>query len=47
MARLRETVRAKLSQPPAELLAAIQEGVQKFTAGEQFDDLTVVVARAR
>jgi hypothetical protein len=32
---------------PAELLVAIQKAVQGFSTGEQFDDLTLVVARAR
>jgi sigma-B regulation protein RsbU (phosphoserine phosphatase) len=46
-ARLRETVRANLNLSPEELLTAIQEAVQKFSYGEQFDDLTLLVARAR
>ncbi|MGB7848418.1 MAG: SpoIIE family protein phosphatase [Candidatus Acidiferrum sp.] len=46
-ARLRETVRGNLHLSPADLLTAIQDAVQKFSAGEQFDDLTLVVARAR
>jgi sigma-B regulation protein RsbU (phosphoserine phosphatase) len=46
-ARLRETVRANVHLSSAELLTAIQEAVQKFSVGEQFDDLTLVVARAR
>ena len=46
-ARLRETVCRNLQRPPAALLTAIQDAVQKFSAGEQFDDLTLVVARAR
>lgn len=46
--RLCETVRANLSLPPAELLTAIQQAVQEFSAGgEQSDDLTLVVARSR
>ncbi len=45
--RLRETVCRNLQRPPAVLLAAIQEAVQKFSVAEQFDDLTLVVARAR
>jgi len=45
--RLRETVRGNLDLSPADLLTAIQEAVQKFNVGEQFDDLTLVVARAR
>ena len=46
-ARLEEVVRANLLVSPGELLSAIQQAVQKFSAGEQFDDLTLVVARAR
>ena len=46
-ARLEKVVRELLSASPAELLAAIQKAVQGFSAGEQFDDLTLVVARAR
>jgi len=45
--RLRETVRDGLNLSPADLLTAIQGAVQEFNAGEQFDDLTLVVARAR
>ena len=44
-ARLEEVVRANVSLAPAGLLTAIQQAVQKFSAGEQFDDLTLVVAR--
>jgi len=44
--RLRETIRENLDLSPADLLTAIQEAVQKFNVGEQFDDLTLVVARA-
>jgi sigma-B regulation protein RsbU (phosphoserine phosphatase) len=46
-ARLRETVCRNIQRPPAALLGAIQDAVQKFSAGEQFDDLTLVVARVR
>ncbi len=45
--RLRETVCKNSQRSPEELLGAIQDAVQKFSAGEQFDDLTLVVARAR
>lgn len=45
--RLIELVRGKLGESPAQLLGSIQEAVQKFSAGEQTDDLTLVVARAR
>jgi sigma-B regulation protein RsbU (phosphoserine phosphatase) len=45
--RLSETVRKNIQRSPAEILASIQDAVQKFSAGEQFDDLTLVVARAR
>jgi len=45
--QLCETVRANLRLSPEELLTAIPDAVQKFSVGEQFDDLTLVVARAR
>jgi phosphoserine phosphatase RsbU/P len=45
--RLIETLRANSGAHPSELLARIQEAVQKFSAGEQSDDLTLVVARVR
>jgi serine phosphatase RsbU (regulator of sigma subunit) len=44
--RLGETVRGNFQRTPAQLPDAIQEALQKFSAGEQFDDLTLVVARA-
>ncbi len=46
-ARLIETVRANRSLPPKDLVTAIQNAVQQFSTGEQFDDLTMVIARAR
>jgi serine phosphatase RsbU (regulator of sigma subunit) len=45
--RLSETVRENIQRSPLQILTSIQEAVQKFSAGEQFDDLTLVVARAR
>ena len=45
--RLQEVVRRNLRASPSELLRAIQQAVQRFSVGEQFDDLTLVVARAR
>jgi phosphoserine phosphatase RsbU/P len=45
-ARLQQVVRENLQAAPAQLLAAIQRAVQNFSVGEQFDDLTLVVARA-
>jgi serine phosphatase RsbU (regulator of sigma subunit) len=45
--RLREVVCRNAPASPAELLAAIQQAVQRFSVGEQFDDLTLVIARAR
>jgi phosphoserine phosphatase RsbU/P len=45
--RLIDTVRGNMRCSPAEMLGAIQGAVQKFSVGEQFDDLTLVVARAR
>jgi sigma-B regulation protein RsbU (phosphoserine phosphatase) len=46
-ARLIQTVQAHLQESPEQLLTYIQESVQKFSAGEQFDDLTLVIAKAR
>jgi sigma-B regulation protein RsbU (phosphoserine phosphatase) len=46
-ARLEKVVRENLTARPGELLTAIQKAVQGFSSGEQFDDLTLVVARAR
>lgn len=45
--RLIRVVRENCAASPPNLLAAIQGAVQKFSFGEQFDDLTLVVARAR
>ncbi len=46
-ARLIELVRANLSLSPAELITQIQATVMEFSANNQFDDLTLVLARAR
>jgi sigma-B regulation protein RsbU (phosphoserine phosphatase) len=45
--RLQEVVQKHFTATPVELLSAIQDAVKKFSPGEQFDDLTLVVARAR
>jgi len=45
--RLATVVKENRSAGPAELIAIIQRAVQQFSVGEQFDDLTLVVARAR
>jgi sigma-B regulation protein RsbU (phosphoserine phosphatase) len=45
-ARLIETVCRNRQLPPAQLITAIQQAVQQFSTGEQFDDLTLVIARA-
>jgi sigma-B regulation protein RsbU (phosphoserine phosphatase) len=45
-ARLIETVCRRRQLPPTQLIGAIQQAVQNFSAGEQFDDLTLVIARA-
>jgi len=44
--RLETVVRKNFTATPTEMLIAIQDAVQKFSVGEQFDDLTLVVARA-
>ena len=41
-ARLRKSVRENPQHPPAALLTAIQDAVQKLAVGEQFDDLTLL-----
>jgi len=46
-ARLIETVCAHRGCAPAQLIQVIQDEVKKFSAGEQSDDLTLVIARAR
>ena len=46
-ARIVETVQRHLQDSPQQLSLNIQEAVQKFSAGEQFDDLTLVIARCR
>jgi phosphoserine phosphatase RsbU/P len=46
-ARLIETVQRSSAQSPLEILTAIREAVQKFSVGEQSDDLTLLVARGR
>jgi serine phosphatase RsbU (regulator of sigma subunit) len=46
-ARLIDIVRQNARRSPAEIITAIQTGVQKFSVGEQFDDLTLVVTRSR
>ena len=45
--RLTKVVREHPTATPDELLKAIEVAVQEFSAGEQFDDLTLVVARSR
>ena len=45
--RLEKVVRENVKATPEQLLKAIQDAVRNFSAGgEQFDDLTLVVARA-
>jgi phosphoserine phosphatase RsbU/P len=45
--RLQDVVKKHRDASPTELLAAIQQGVKNFSFGEQFDDLTLIVARER
>jgi phosphoserine phosphatase RsbU/P len=45
--RLVELVRANLALSPEELITKIQSAVMSFSANNQFDDLTLVLARAR
>jgi sigma-B regulation protein RsbU (phosphoserine phosphatase) len=46
-ARLVELVRANLALTPVQLISQIQSSVMSFSANNQFDDLTLVLARAR
>jgi sigma-B regulation protein RsbU (phosphoserine phosphatase) len=46
-ARLLEVLRANSDREPSSLLACVVNAVQQFSAGEQSDDLTLVVARGR
>jgi phosphoserine phosphatase RsbU/P len=45
-ARLVDLVRANLALPPDQLITQIQSAVMSFSANTQFDDLTLVIARA-
>ena len=45
-ARLVDLVRANLALPPDQLITQIQSAVMSFSANNQFDDLTLVIARA-
>ncbi|MBZ5705384.1 MAG: PP2C family protein-serine/threonine phosphatase [Acidobacteriia bacterium] len=45
--RLLETLRTNRGLEPASLLSVLVEAVQRFSAGEQSDDLTLVVAKGR
>jgi len=42
-----EALRRHRDLPPAELLAAIVADVRRFSAGEQHDDITLIVARGK
>ena len=44
---LSDLVRANLTLSPAQLITQIQSAVMSFSANNQFDDLTLVLARAR
>ena len=46
-ARLVDLVRANLALSPVQLITQIQSAVRSFSANRQFDDLTLVLARAR
>ena len=45
--RLTEFLRANLSRPPSALIEPLVAAVHDFSAGEQADDITLVVARCR
>ncbi len=46
-ARLVDLVLANLALSPAQLITQIQSAVMSFSANNQIDDLTLVLARAR
>jgi serine phosphatase RsbU (regulator of sigma subunit) len=46
-ARLVETLHAHRDLPPNDLVAAIYDGVRRFSPQEQRDDMTLIVARCR
>ena len=45
--RLVETLHAHRDLPPRDLIAAIYDGVRRFSPQEQRDDMTLIVARCR
>jgi serine phosphatase RsbU (regulator of sigma subunit) len=45
--RLVDAIRGSRTLPPESLLPAIMDEVQRFSSGEQQDDITVIVARCR
>jgi len=45
--RLVETLQAHRELPPRDLIAAVYDGVRRFSPQEQRDDMTLIVARCR
>jgi serine phosphatase RsbU (regulator of sigma subunit) len=45
--RLTEALRKHRELPPRDLLVAIVDEVQRFSVGEQYDDITMIVARCK
>ena len=45
--RLVDTLHAHRDLPPRDLIAAIYDGVRRFSPQEQRDDMTLIVARCR
>jgi len=45
--RLVESLRRNREQPPQALISSIVDDAKKFSAGRQFDDITLIVARGR
>jgi serine phosphatase RsbU (regulator of sigma subunit) len=45
--RLVETLQTHRDLPPGDLIAAIYDGVRRFSPHEQYDDMTLIVARCR
>ena len=45
--RLTEALRRNRELPAPDLLAAIVDEVRRFSPGEQYDDITLIVAKCR
>jgi sigma-B regulation protein RsbU (phosphoserine phosphatase) len=45
--RLVDSLRRNCEQPPQTLISSIVDDARKFSAGKQYDDITLIVARGR